>query len=386
MARIRVLQIVTRLAVRGVPRHVLAIAAGLDPERFAVEVLAGRSEPGEGELWQEAQVRGIATLRIPSLQRPVKPLADVRALVAIYRQIRRGGYDIVHTHISKGGILGRLAARCAGVPVVVHTYHGRVEEVHGCSLKSRFFRACERRAASWSDALIAVSEETVRLCLSGGIGTADQYRMIHNGIDLRYFMDYRSVEQTSLGLEGKPIIGTIGSLKEEKGLDVLLRSLSGLVQRYPHIQLCVIGDGPLRVSLEEEARQLGIGDRVHFPGIVADVRPWLAVFDLFVTPSIREGLPTVLLEAMAMGCPVIASRVGGVPEIIRDGENGLLVPARDSALLEEAIGQLAGSSEMRTRMGEAGRRRVAEEFAQERMLKLLEEEYEQLLAARWVGE
>jgi glycosyltransferase involved in cell wall biosynthesis len=386
MARIRVLQIVTRLAVRGVPRHVLAIAAGLDPERFVVEVLAGRSEPGEGELWQEAQVRGIATLRIPSLQRPVKPLADVRALVAIYRQIRRGGYDIVHTHISKGGILGRLAARCAGVPVVVHTYHGRVEEVHGRSLKSRFFLSCERRAAGWSDALIAVSEETVRLCLSGGIGAADQYRMIHNGIDLRHFMDYRSVEQTSPGLEGDPIIGTIGSLKGEKGLDVLLRSLPGLVQRYPRIQLCVIGDGPLRASLEEEARQLGIGDRVHFPGIVADVRPWLAAFDLFVTPSIREGLPTVLLEAMAMGCPVVASRVGGVPEIIRDGENGLLVPARDSALLEEAIGQLAESSEMRTKMGEASRRRVVEEFDQERMLKLLEGEYEQLLAARRVRE
>ena len=386
MARIRDLQIVTRLAVRGVPRHVLAIAAGLDSERFAVEVLAGRSESGEGELWEEARMRGITTWRVPALQRPVNPLADTRALVAIYRQIRRGGYDIVHTHISKGGILGRLAARCAGVPVVVHTYHGRVEEVHGGSLKSRFFRSCERRAAAWSDVLIAVSEETARLCLRGGIGVTDQYRVIHNGIDLRYFIDYRSVDQTRPNVEGGPIIGTIGSLKGEKGLDVLLRALPGLVRRYPRIQLCAIGDGPLRAPLLEKAQQLGIGDRVHFPGIVADVRPWLALFDLFVTPSIREGLPTVLLEAMAMGCPVVASRVGGVPEIICDGENGLLVPAGEPAPLEEAIGQLAGNGELRSRMGEAGRRRVVGEFGQERMLERLEEEYEQLLAARRVRE
>lgn len=381
MPQVRVLQIVTRLAVRGVPRHVIELAAGLNRERFAVEVLAGRSEPGEGELWTEAEERGLKTWFVPALQRAVNPVADASAYTMLSRRIRQGQYDIVHTHISKAGILGRLAARRGDVPVVVHTYHGRVQELQGRSLKSRFFRACEQRAARWSQLLIAVSQATVGQCLDGGIGRIDQYRVIHNGIDLPRFLDYREGMRPFAGPAGAPVVGAVGSLTAEKGVDVLLQTMPGLLGRYPRLQLCVVGDGPLRSQLQKMARELGIGEQVHFPGIVADVRTWLAHFDVLVAPSRREGLPTVLLEAMALGRPVVASRVGGIPEIVTDGVSGLLVPADVPDELGQAIDLLLRDKGKRLGMGQAGRERVVERFGLEEMLRQTESAYEELLAA-----
>lgn len=385
MAEIRILQVVTRLAVRGVPKHVLDLAANLNPERYEVEVLAGRSEPGEGELWAEARERGIKTWYVPALQRKVDPIADLKAYADIRRRLREGSYHIVHTHISKAGILGRLAARRAGVPVVVHTYHGQVEEVSGRSLKSYLFRACERCAARWTDRIVAVSEETVKECLRRGIGKPAQYRVIHNGIDLAPFLERCSAPAARVSAGAGPCLGTIGSLTREKGLEVLLQAFTLLRQRHPQLQLQIVGDGKLRGELQAMARQLGIAESVHFQGIAADVRPWLASFDLFVLPSLQEGLPTVLLEAMAAGRPVVASRVGGIPEVVIDGRTGLLVPAGDPQALAAALDRLLRDPEMRQAMGQAGRERAVQAFGLERMLRQLEKEYEELLSARRQG-
>ena len=382
MAKIRVLQIVTRLAVRGVPRHVLNVAAGLDSQRYCVEVLAGRSDPEEGDLWEEARERGIKACYLPALQRAVNPRADVAALRAIYRKLRQGEYDIVHSHISKAGILGRLAGRCAGVPVLVHTYHGRVEEVHSGSLKSRLFLACERMAARWTDLLVAVSRETARQCADSGIGAASQYRVIHNGIDLEPFFDFYANDELLFESQGSPLIGAVGSLTPEKGLEGLLEAASMLRERYPQLQVAIVGDGILRPRLQERARQLGIQDSVHFTGIVDDVRDWLANFDLLVMPSLSEGFPTVLLEAMAMGCPVVASCVGGIPEVVVDGEHGLLIEPGDAGVLAKAIDALLKDEGRRRTMGEKGRGHVAREFGLEKMLRRLEQEYEKVLAAK----
>ncbi|MEW6756095.1 MAG: glycosyltransferase family 4 protein [Candidatus Latescibacterota bacterium] len=382
MARIRVLQVVTRLAVRGVPRHVLDVAAGLDPERFEVEVLAGASEPGEGELWEEARQRGVSTHYLPWLCRPVNPWRDALALEGVYRWIRHGRYDIVHTHISKAGILGRLAARWAGVPGVLHTYHGQVEEVRGGGLASRLFLACERRAARWCDLLIAVSTGTAQQCLACGIGRPEQYRVIHNGIEVSRFAQVQRGPSPLGGSGPGPHIGTIGSLTPEKGIEVLLRALPGLVPDWPHVQLHVVGDGRLRAALESLAERLGVRGRVHFPGIVADVRPYLAHFDVLAMPSLQEGLPTVVLEAMAAGCPLVASSVGGIPEIVEQDRHGILVPAGDAPSLEEALRTLLEDPARRVRLGRAAQERVQATFDLGSMLERLATEYERLLLAR----
>jgi len=369
---------VTRLVVRGVPRHVVDLASHLDPARFEVEILAGRGEPGEGSLWEEAAARGLVTHRVEALQRAAHPVRDVLALAALYRRIKQGHYDVVHTHISKAGVLGRLAAKWAAAPAIVHTYHGKVEELEGGSPASRVYVACERRVARAAHALIGVSEAIEEHLLGMGVGTAEQYRVIPNGIDLEWFGPEAEWPRPE-GLHGQPLIGCVCSLTREKGVDVLLRAMGPLVQSYPQLQLCVVGDGPLRAELEREARQLGVGEHVVFAGIAPDVRPWLAAFDLFVLPSRTEGTPRALLEAMAMGTAVVATRTGGTPEIVENGVTGVLVEPEDASDLGRGIGGMLGDATRREALAEAGHERVQTGFGLGGMVEGVSAVYEACL-------
>ena len=379
--KVRVLQIVTRLAVRGVPHHVLNLAAGLDKSRYETVVLAGQSDPGEGSLLDDARSRGITVMELPLLQRRIDPLVDARAFVAMYQLMRAGRYHLVHTHISKAGFIGRLAARCAGVPVVVHTYHGWVQELHDQNAAGRLLLACEKLAARASDAVLAVSHSVVEDALKNGIGTRPLYSVVPNGIDLTRF-PASGVPSHRSSAEGKPVLGAIGSMTPEKGFEVLLDAMVEVKRRFPGVQLYAIGDGPLRVELEHRAQQLGLEETVRFLGRVEDVRPWLHAFDLVVQPSLREGQGLALLEAMAAGCPVIASRVGGIPEFIEDRETGMLITPGDSCALAAAICELAGDETRKKGLARAGRERVRSRYSLERMIRGVETVYERLLAAQ----
>jgi glycosyltransferase involved in cell wall biosynthesis len=381
MGRIRVLQIVTRLAVRGVPRHVLDMAGGLDSHRFEVEILAGRSEEGEGDLWDQARDMGLGLHRVNNLQRAVDPLADLRAYLFIARTVREGRYDIVHTHISKAGILGRLAAHRAGVPVVLHTYHGLVEEVGNASLKAGLFRLCERRAAEWSDVLVAVSRHVARQWRDLDVGKADQYRVVPSGIDTAHFASAGE----NLALEGAPRLLVVASLTQEKGIEVLLRAMLFVAPEFPDARLYLVGDGPLRPTLERLTGELGLETWVRFVGIQRDVRPFFAACDLALLPSLREGLGLAAIEAMAAGRAVVASSTGGIPEVVAEGETGLLVPPGDAQALAGAVISLLHNPERRRRMGAAGRQRALASFSLARAVSCLEALYEEFLSGRRIS-
>lgn len=384
MTRIRVLHVVTRLVQRGVPRHVLEMAAGLDSDRFDVEVLAGKGEEHEGSLWEEARQRGIAATYIPSLVRPIRPQSEVSAYRAIARKIRGGRYHVVHTHISKAGILGRWAAVRARTPLIVHTYHGRVEEVHDGTLRGRVLLGCERAAARCTDSIVAVSTSTAELCLEKGIGTADQYSVIHNGIDpARFLRDIGRVDLPAQ-LQGKAIIGAIASLTNEKGIDVLLAAIPSLLREHPEVHLVILGDGELRQPLHDVAGRLGLTGRVWFMGNVADVRPWVKHFQVMVIPSRQEGLPTALLEAMALGCPVVASAVGGIPELLLHGTTGLLVPPDDVEALAESTAALLTDGNKRSAFEVAARGRIRDDFTLEQSIAKLEQLYESQLRTKHI--
>lgn len=373
----RVLQILTRLAVRGVPRHVLDLSAALLARGHQVEVVAGQSEPGEGNLWEEAARRGIPATFVPALRRAVAPAADAAAFAGLYRHIRRTRPDIVHTHIAKAGVLGRLAARLAGVPALVHTYHGQIGELEGTSLRSRLLRAGEALAARRSDALIAVSAYTAAGLQQLGVGRRDQYHVIRNGIDLERFAE--PAGERPNGLEGSPLLGAVASLTAEKGLDLLLQALPPLSAAHPHLRLFLLGDGPLRPALETQARALGLESRVRFCGNLPDIRPYLQAFDLLVLPSRREGLGLVLMEAMAAGIPVVAARVGGIPELVGHGQQGWLVPPEDPVALSEAIAHLLADPQLRGALAQGGRERASREFGLGTMVDQVEGLYHRLL-------
>ena len=381
MGKIRVLQVVTRLVGRGVPRHVLNIVSRLDAERYDVEVLAGRSEPHEHGLWEEARQLGIPAHYVASLKRQVGPSAAA-AFAAIYRHIRKGRYDIVHTHISTAGILGRLAANVAGVPAILHTYHGRLAELHDGSLRSRAFLSCERYMARYTDAIVAISGDIKRHYLNCAVGRESQYHVIYNAIDSAAFRSKTRALKLPAVLEGKRLVGTVASLTQEKGLDVLVRAMPLLIQRVPDAYLCIVGVGPMLSHLERLVREMGLGDRVYLPGHSDDITSWMEAFQVFVLPSISDGIPTAILEAMAMGLPVVASRVGGIPEIVSQNETGVLVAPGDAQELALAIAGVLGDELWGRHLGESGRERVAQTFDLDLMIAQLDGLYGELIETK----
>jgi glycosyltransferase involved in cell wall biosynthesis len=379
--RIRVCHIVTRLAVRGVPRHVIDMAVALDPQRYAVQVLTGHSEPGEGDLWQEALDLGIAVRRIPALQRRVDLRADVLALWQLYRYLRAYPCDIVHTHISKAGILGRMAARWAGVPLVLHTYHGVPLEWAGSGLAARLFRLCERRVSRSTSALVAVSQAVKNDLLQMGIGEAKRMHVIYNGVHAAMLAEGIGAQ----AVPWAPLLLCIGSLTREKGLAVLLKGLPELRVHFPNLGLGLVGDGPLKEDLQHLISELDLDACVHFAGIVEDVRPWLAACAVLVMPSLSEGMGLAAVEAMAMGRPVVASDVGGLREVVVDGETGLLVESGNSHRLAQQIRSLLQKPDELRRMGDNGCQRVQRHFTVERAIGQLQDLYEELLQIREDG-
>lgn len=375
LSKIRILQIVTRLVVRGVPRHVLNIAERLDSNRFSVDVLAGSGLSQEGSLWEEAQSRGIKINQVASLQRAIDPKTDITALVALYKKIKQGRYHIVHTHISKAGILGRLAARIAGTPVILHTYHGEVDELRDGSFKSGIFIACERITASVSDALVAVSKHTAQILKSKNIGGRHKYCVIPNSIDLNHF----HTNEPSKNRINTPRLGVIASLTHEKGIDILLQALPSLLKNHPNLHLEILGDGPLRALLYKQTQQLDLNNNVKFLGNVENVRARLSTFDLVVAPSRREGLPTALLEAMAMECPVVASRIGGILELVQDEKTGILVPPENPDALGSAIDHLLQNASKCEELGRNARIVVEKRYSLKNMIQCLETLYLDLL-------
>lgn len=375
--RIRVCHIVTRLAVRGVPRHVIDMAAGLDPEKFAVEILTGHSEANEGDLWQEAVDRGLSVVRVEPMRRRVNLRSDVSALWRIYRHLRRSPCDIVHTHISKAGILGRLAAHRAGVPIVLHTYHGVPAEWEGGGRAARVFRYCEMKAARSTDTLVAVSHAVKSALREMSIGKDSHWQVIYNGVAPSFF-EPQAVSPPI----GDPLLLAIGSLTREKGIDVLIGALPKLRQEHPELRLCLVGDGPLREELERQVAQLGLGDCVHFAGIVQDVRPWLQRCTLLIAPSLNEGMGLAAVEAMAMQRPVIASGVGGLLEVVEDGQTGRLVIPGDLNILAEEIHVLLRDPAECIRLGGNGRERARQYFSLEQSVNQLQDLYERLVNER----
>lgn len=371
---IRVCHIVTRLAVRGVPRQVLDIAEGLDRSRFSVSVLTGHSEPEEGDLWDEARGRGIAVTRINDLRRSVHLSRDGAAFLQIYRYLRSHPCDIVHTHIAKAGLLGRMAARLAGIPSVLHTYHGIPNEWVGNGISARFFRGLEKWSAVRTDALIAVSQAVRTEIRAVDIGTANRWHVIHNGISPLFL----SEERPNAADRNDALLIAVGSLTKEKGYDVLLQALPTIASSCPDVELVFIGDGPLKASLQTLAKDLDVASRVRFVGVVSDVRPWLRRATLLVAPSLSEGLGMAVVEAMAMECPVVASRVGGLVEAVVDGETGFLVDAGSISPLNQQVIELLNSPEQRARLGSNGRKHVQAHFARDWSIVQLQDVYETL--------
>jgi glycosyltransferase involved in cell wall biosynthesis len=367
------------MIVGGAQENTMLSCALVDRARFPSELLSGPETGSEGELHGETRARGVTHHLEPALVRALHPVKDAIAL------LRRGRWDIVHTHSSKAGILGRIAARLAGVPHVVHTVHGWGFTPGQPAHLYRLYVALERLCARWCDTLVVVANVDREDGLAHGIGRPAQYRLVRSGIQIEVYRDVattRAEARARLGIPASAlVVGSVGRLSPQKAPLDLLEGFAALARERADAHLAIVGDGPLRDEVEARVAALGLAGRVHLPGLRRDVPELLRAFDVFALASRWEGLPRVFPQAMAAGLPIVATRVDGAADAIEDGATGRLVEVGDAAGLGCALIELAGDPDRRRAMGERGRARV-EEFSAARMARRLEGIYAALAEGR----
>lgn len=390
-SKTRVLHIITRLILGGAQENTLLTVVGQkESNRYDVVLLSGIDEGPEGTLHEEAARHGVDLVLTPWLVRPISPLKDLIALITLYRFIRKGRFEIVHTHSSKAGILGRVAARLAGVPVIVHTLHSLVFHEYQGRLKNRLYILLKKLCVPLTDCYISVCQATTRGALNEGIAFPDRYITVYSGIDLASFLEVGgrlTTEQAKsrLGLDpARPVVGKVARLMHQKGHDLFLQSAARIAAEHRDVQFLLVGDGILRQALERMASDLGIGDRIVFAGRVnrEEVPAYLRAMDVVVHTSIREGIARVIPQAYAVGVPVVALNLDGAPEVIEHGCTGFLVEPGSAAGVAEAVGTLLRSSQLRLEMGQRGREIVLKKFPLEVMVEQIDKIYERLLASK----
>jgi glycosyltransferase involved in cell wall biosynthesis len=383
--RIRVLRAIARLNMGGPALHVSYLTKGLEPLGYDTTLVAGELTHGEDSMSFVAREQGIDVRRVPQLRREISPLYDPIAVSRLVSVIRETRPHILHTHTAKAGAIGRAAAllaRDARPPIVVHTYHGHVLRGYFDPVRTEIFRETERALARTSTRLIAVGPEVRDDLVALGVAPAEKFVVIRLGIDL---------EGRAIGGEGaelrrlygvphdKFVVGWIGRMTQIKRLPDVLLGFRRLLDLGVDATLCLVGDGPGRAAAEAHARELGIARDTLFLGYQREVAPYYALFDAFLLPSANEGTPVVAIEALAAERPVVATRVGGVPDVVDDGADGFLVEVGDVDGLADRLARLARDPELRARFGRTGRERVIPRYRVSRLVEDVDRLYRDLL-------
>ena len=385
--RVKILRVIARLNMGGPALHVAYLTEGLTKRGYDTTLVSGSLARGEDSMAFVAEAHGVEVVRIDELGREISPLRDLMATIRLAKLIRKERPQILHTHTAKAGTVGRVAALLAGSrrpPIIVHTFHGHVLRGYFGPLRSLFFRLLERRLAAETTALIAVSPQVRDDLVALGVAPRERFVVIRLGIELDERVtpqqNGRGESRRYLGIPGDRFaVGWIGRMTAVKRTDDVLVAFKRLRDGGVDAVLCMVGDGPDRPQLEERAHELGVARDTVFLGYQEDVAPFYAAFDALVLPSGNEGTPVSVIEALAAELPVVATRVGGVPDVVRDGEDGFLVEAGATDELADRLQRLARDPELRKRMGTQGRMRVVPRYAVERLVDDVDRLYRSLL-------
>jgi len=362
---LRVLHPITRLTLGGSSENTIASCVALDRAGYQCLVATSFRESDASSL-DDARRRGCRVVDIPALGREIAPLGDLAALAELVRSIRRERPAIVHTHTSKAGFIGRLAAVIARVPAVIHQPHGHIFYGYYSPRRTAVFTALERMAARWTDRIITLTDRGAAEHLARGIGRAEQYVTVPSGVptaELRATAPPRGEARARLGLDPDAfvVIG-LGRLVPIKGFDLLVRALPAVAEQVPSARVLLVGDGAERQRLEAVAASLDVTRQLRLAGETLDVAAYLAAADVVAVPSRNEGMGRVIVEAMALGLPVVATAVGGIPDVVTDGECGRLIAPEDVDALSAALIELGRDPALRRKLGEAAMQR-AEAFS-----------------------
>ena len=394
MHKIKVVHIITRFDQGGSAENTFLTVRGLDKGRYDVTLIRGLSfesnmNGAEQKVVEdrlaEASRCGVKVITVPDLVRRVDPLCDIRAFVSLVKIIRQERPTIVHTHTSKAGLLGRLAAFLCRVPVIIHTPHGHVFWGYFASWKTSLFILLERVFACLTDQIVTLTNQEKKDHIGVRIGREDHFRIIHSGVELKKFseseIDPPSVRE-SLGIPHDAlVVGTVGRLIPIKGSNFLLEAAGEVIKEKPETIFVFLGEGELQKQMEERASQLGIREQVMLLGWRPDVASIMSTFDVFAFPSLNEGMGKALVEAMAMRKPVVASNISGIRDLVVNGENGFLVPPAQPELLAKRITYLLQNPQVRHAFGTAGRK-IAGGYSADSMVEEIDQLYLSLLTEK----
>lgn len=381
--KIKILRIIARMNIGGPALHVIILNSELDFGRYVSQLVTGIESSAEGNMYELAEEKGVHPIVIDALGREIFFKEDFRALIKLIRLINIEKPDIVHTHTAKAGTLGRIAAKLTGVPVIIHTFHGHVFHSYFGFFKSKFFLWLERLLAKFTNVIITVGEQQRREIIQYKVAEPEKVVSISLGLDLKPFVSTKTDQnklRRELSLPRQTLlVGIVARLVPIKNHLCFLESTRLILQNFDNVRFLIIGDGELKTYLEQKARDLGLESRVIFMGFQHDLVKIYTGLDIVILSSFNEGLPVALIEAMAAGKPVISTNVGGVGDLILDGDNGLLVPSNDPMALAEAILYLLKNPERRKIMGDAGKKKAYPLFDKNRLLGDIDKLYRKLI-------
>lgn len=391
MRDLRVLHVITRLIVGGAQENTLLTVIGQHKTPgIRVTLLSGIDNGPEGNLHDRAYAEGLDFHLMPELVRPIAPVVDAKALVKLVAFMRRGRYDIVHTHSSKAGILGRVAAKIAGIPIVVHTLHSLVFGEHATKRQNMIYLGLKKMCAPLTTKYISVADATRKGALAAKIGKPEQHTVIFSGFAIEPFLEIGkqltvSQAKARVGFSDDDlVVGKVARLFAQKGHDHFLEAARRIAAAEPRAKFLLVGDGNLRQELEAKAQAMGLRERIHFAGLVPpeEVPAYMQAMDVVVHTSIREGLARVIPQGAAVGKPVVGYAMDGTPEVVFHGKTGFLAaPLNDQDVADRVLDLLA-NPELRQTMGAAGREFVARHFPVEVMVKNINQVYRDLARSR----
>lgn len=380
MTPTRIVRLVARMNIGGPALHLVELASGLDPARYDQLLVTGVEGRDEGSMLELATSAGLRVQVLEELRNGFSlGLRDMKVLARLTQLLRAFRPHIVETHTAKAGLLGRIAARAAGVPAVVHVFHGHVLHGYYGPLRSGALAVMERGLARISTQILTVSDRVKQDLVQHRVAAADAIDVVPLGFDLSPFVEARGgALRRELGLgPDVPLVGIVGRMFPIKNHRLFLDAAAKL-RSDPAPQFVLVGDGDLRPAMEAHAASLGIGDRTHFLGWRRDIPQICADLDVLVTTSDNEGTPVTIIEGMAAGCPIVATRVGGIPDLVRHGESGLLTPAGDAEQVARAIGRVLADPQAAACMAQRGRETALARFSRERLVADMDALYRRL--------
>lgn len=383
----KVCHFITRMIVGGAQENTFLSARGLVEAGHECLLLSGPSEGREGSLLQRMKNPGFAVMESPLFVREISPWTDLRAIYWLADFLKKERFDVIHTHSSKAGIVGRIAGRMAGVPLVVHTIHGLAFGPYDSFLKNQLYIRAERFAANRCDRIYSVAQAMIDQCLAAKIGRPEQFKVVYSGMELERFLDAQpdAALRSELGIpENCRVVGAVARLFPRKGYEDFFPVAAQVARACPDVRFLIMGDGPSRAAYEKMTEELGIRDRVIFAGLVSPDRiaEYIALTDVVAHFSLKEGLPRVAVQALAEAKPVVAYPLDGTPEVVLDGKSGFLVSPGNHEAAAQALIRILEHPDERRGLGEYGRSLVRDKFPWKKMSDTLIADYEACLAAK----